>query len=68
MLRARALKLGIPSLFEGLLVTILGRRIEYISDVIEALYQKQGVIAGEPEGSWRAGGQQEGLQYNGEAA
>ena len=26
------------------------------------------VIAGELEGSWRAGGQQEGLQYNGEAA
>jgi len=25
------------------------------------------VIAGE-QGSWRAGGQQEGLQYNGEAA
>ena len=26
------------------------------------------VIAGELEGSWRARGQQEGLQYNGEAA
>ena len=26
------------------------------------------VIAGELEGSWRAGGQQEGLQYNGEVA
>jgi len=26
------------------------------------------VIAGELEGSWQAGGQQEGLQYNGEAA
>jgi tryptophan 2,3-dioxygenase len=26
------------------------------------------VIAGEPEDSWRAGGQQEGLQYDGEAA
>jgi hypothetical protein len=26
------------------------------------------VIAGEQERSWRAGGQQEGLQYNGEAA
>ena len=26
------------------------------------------VIAGELESSWRAGGQQEGLQYNGEAA
>ena len=26
------------------------------------------VIAGELEGSWRAGGQQEGLQYNVEAA
>ena len=25
-----------------------------------------GVIAGELEGSWRAGWQQEGLQYNGE--
>ena len=30
--------------------------------------QRGGVIAGELEGSWRAGGQQEGLQYNGEAA
>jgi hypothetical protein len=26
------------------------------------------VIAGELEGSWLAGGQQEGLQYNGKAA
>jgi len=26
------------------------------------------VIAGELEGSWLAGGQQEGLQYNGESA
>ena len=26
------------------------------------------VIAGELESSWRAGGQQEGLQYNGKAA
>jgi hypothetical protein len=26
------------------------------------------VISGKLEGSWRAGGQQEGLQYNGEAA
>ena len=26
------------------------------------------VIAGKLEGSWRAGGQQEGLQYNGETA
>jgi hypothetical protein len=42
MLRARALKQGIPSLFEGLLVMILERRIEYISDVIEALYHRQG--------------------------
>jgi hypothetical protein len=29
---------------------------------------KLAVIAGEPEDSWRAGGQQEGLQYDGEAA
>ena len=29
---------------------------------------KHTVIAGELEGSWRAGGQQEGLQFNGEAA
>jgi len=28
----------------------------------------ESVIASELEGSWRAGGQQEGLQYNGEAA
>jgi hypothetical protein len=26
------------------------------------------VIAGEPEGSWLAGGQQEGLQYSGGSA
>ena len=32
------------------------------------LAQCVGVIAGEPEDSWRAGGQQEGLQYNREAA
>jgi hypothetical protein len=32
------------------------------------LLSKPSVIAGELEGSWRAVGQQEGLQYNGEAA
>ena len=32
------------------------------------LFRPSAVIAGELEGSWRAGGQQEGLQYNGEAA
>jgi len=38
MLKARALKLGIPSLFEGLLVIILKRRIKYIFDIIKAFY------------------------------
>jgi hypothetical protein len=34
-----------------------------------SVVQRSGpVIAGEPEDSWRAGGQQEGLQYDGEAA
>ena len=35
---------------------------------IDLKIYKELVIAGELEGSWRAGGQQEGLQYNGEAA
>jgi hypothetical protein len=35
---------------------------------LKAPYLQINVIAGELEGSWRAGGQQEGLQYNGEAA
>ena len=41
MLRAKALKRGIPLLFEGLLVMILEKRIKYIFNVIKALYQRQ---------------------------
>jgi hypothetical protein len=31
----------------------------------DELIAQSSVIAGEPEGSWLAGGQQEGLQYSG---
>jgi hypothetical protein len=41
MLKARLLELGMSLLLQGLLVMILARRLEYISSVIEAAYQRQ---------------------------
>ena len=42
--------------------------VPMVKACILTLISRRTVIAGELEGSWRAGGQQEGLQYNGEAA
>jgi hypothetical protein len=38
MLKAKALKLSIPLLFKDLLIMILKKRIEYIFNIIKALY------------------------------
>ena len=56
------------SILESFITHLLFVRSLGIKNIILALKLLRTVIAGELEGSWLAGGQQEGLQYSGEAA